>query len=242
MDGGGGSNWISYDQSASSVWVNLATGQGTYGDAQGDTFTGFNNVIGSAGNDGIWGNNNGDVLNGGAGNDYIIGGAGNDIIVGGAGADYIDGGGGFNWASYDQSTSQVWVNLTSNVNLAGDAQGDLLYNIQAIKGSSYGDALFGDANVNILDGAQGNDYLWGGAGTDYFQFDGTTWGQDEVADFTPGTDVLVLSSAAFANFAAVSSHMTQSGSNTIITYDSGDTVKLDNIDHTVLASGNFLFA
>jgi len=48
-----------------------AEGTGSGSDAQGDTLTGIENLIGSASND-----NN--VLTGGAGNDMVLGGAGDD--------------------------------------------------------------------------------------------------------------------------------------------------------------------
>lgn len=59
-----------------------------------DTFTGFENVIGSGGADVIIGSSGANSIQGGAGADYIDGGAGNDTINAGTGADYVIGGAG----------------------------------------------------------------------------------------------------------------------------------------------------
>jgi len=58
--------------------VNLQTGSASGGDAQDDTLSGIEKVIGSAFTD---------VLTGGGGNDTIVGGGGNDTLDGGAGID-----------------------------------------------------------------------------------------------------------------------------------------------------------
>lgn len=99
------------------------------------------------------------------GNDTISAGGGDDLIIGGAGEDVINGGGGNNTISYVGSAA-VTVNLTTNNNTGGDAQGDLLTNIQNLIGSSNGDNLTGDANNNIITGGAGNDIITGGAGAD----------------------------------------------------------------------------
>src|SRR5262249_60662532 len=64
--------------SRAGVAVNLQTGSASGGDAQDDTLSGIEKVIGSAFTD---------VLTGGGGNDTIVGGGGNDTLDGGAGID-----------------------------------------------------------------------------------------------------------------------------------------------------------
>ena len=65
------------------------------GSAFGDTYTGFENVLGSnVGNDRITGNAEINVLNGLAGRDSLDGGSNNDILVGGDGVDVVKGGTG----------------------------------------------------------------------------------------------------------------------------------------------------
>src|SRR5262249_21865368 len=148
---------VDYSASAVSVSVNLATNVNTGGDAQGDNLVGIANVIGSAGND---------LLVGDANANSLRGGAGSDNMTGGGGADTLDGGTGVNWSGYYTSASGVTVNLTSGVNTGGDAQGDVLVNIQNLYGSQFADSLTGDANANYIAGDAGNDTIEGGAGAD----------------------------------------------------------------------------
>src|SRR6266571_7488409 len=100
------------------------------------------------------------------GNDTLDGGAGNDTLIGGTGADTLIGGSGIDTADYSTSANGVTVNLATNVNTGGDAQGDSLTGIENVTGSNYNDALTGDSNDNTLTGGAGNDTLVGGAGND----------------------------------------------------------------------------
>src|SRR5882724_7062897 len=79
----------------------------------------------------------GDIIIGNAGNDHIYAGKGDDLIKGGGGADFIDGGMGFNTVDYETSSSAVNVNLESNHGHGGDAEGDILVNIQGVVGSAF---------------------------------------------------------------------------------------------------------
>jgi Ca2+-binding RTX toxin-like protein len=91
--GGVGSDWVDYGASTAGVNVNLAdnaTEQG--GDAQGDSITGVENVIGSNQADSITGTNASNILVGGGGSDSITGGYGSDSISGGDGDDTIEAG------------------------------------------------------------------------------------------------------------------------------------------------------
>ena len=101
--GGAGFDGATYVASTTAVNVNLATGVGSGGHAQGDTLSGIELIEGSNFNDTLTGSAGADVLSGGAGNDTIFGGAGNDHLLGGAGNDtldaqsgddYLDGGSG----------------------------------------------------------------------------------------------------------------------------------------------------
>ena len=64
------------------------------GDAQGDTFSGIDKVIGSSFSDGLFADDSGMVLDGGAGDDLLVGGAGLDVLTGGDGSDTLEGGRG----------------------------------------------------------------------------------------------------------------------------------------------------
>jgi Ca2+-binding RTX toxin-like protein len=60
----------------------------------------------------------------------------------------------------------VTVNLATNVNTGGDAEGDKLYGIEIVHGSTHDDTITGDANTNRLRGDFGNDVLSGLGGND----------------------------------------------------------------------------
>ena len=85
--GGPGMDTADYSASAAAVSVNLLTGLGSGGDAQGDILGGIENIVGSAFNDTLTGDNGGNALDGRSGNDTLLGGAGSDTLTGGAGAD-----------------------------------------------------------------------------------------------------------------------------------------------------------
>jgi Ca2+-binding RTX toxin-like protein len=192
LTGGSGTDTADYSASASAVSVNLKTNANTGGDAASDSLSGIENVTGSANNDTLTGDSNANVLSGGGGidaisggggNDSILGGSGDDILTGDFGADTLDGGIGTDTANYSTSASAVTVNLATNVNTGGDAQGDSLLNIEEVTGSDYNDALTGDSGVNYIVGGDGNDTLVGGAGADQLRGD---YGID-TADYSAST-------------------------------------------------------
>lgn len=136
----------------------LAAYAGTNGSDQisGDSATNW--LSGGAGND---------VLSGLAGDDILSGGDGDDTLVGGAGADRLYGGNGSDTADYSASQAGVNVSLVAGaMNSGGDAQGDILSDIENITGSASNDILIGNAGNNTLLGNAGDDTLDGGGGTD----------------------------------------------------------------------------
>lgn len=76
LDGGAGTDTLSYAASTSGVSVNLFTGVGIGGEADGDVITGFEHVVGSVQNDLLTGDSAANRLDGGNGNDTLVGGAG----------------------------------------------------------------------------------------------------------------------------------------------------------------------
>jgi hypothetical protein len=104
----------------------------------------------------IYGSNANDLLYGGAGVDTIIGGSGNTYFEGGAGADTLTGGTqGINTAGYKNSGAGVTIDLSTGFGTGGDAQGDVLSNIQNLIGSAYNDTFVANDKVNRLDGGSG---------------------------------------------------------------------------------------
>ncbi len=108
----------------------------------------------------------GQVVSGTDGIDTLHGGSGHDTLTGGAGADTLDGGLGTDVADYGASSSGVTVDLVAGTGLGGDAEGDVLSNIESVTGSAYADVLTGDGGANALSGGGGDDTLTGGAGSD----------------------------------------------------------------------------
>jgi Ca2+-binding RTX toxin-like protein len=173
--GGTGNADLALYGGATAVTVDLSTGKGKGGDAEGDTLSGIENVSGSTADDVLTGNSGAnslsggdgsDTLSGGAGNDQQFGGTGDDLLTGGSGADALDGGDDFDTAFYAGSAARVTVNLLTGTGSGGDAHGDTLTGIEAVIGSSFGDTLTGGAGNDTLEGGAGNDALSGGAAND----------------------------------------------------------------------------
>jgi Ca2+-binding RTX toxin-like protein len=157
INGGAGTDTADYSASATGVVVDLTVGTGTGGDAQGDTLTGIENIIGSAFADRLLGDGNANVLTGGDGD---------DTLRGGAGADTLNGGNGSDFANYQGSASAVTVNLATGINSGGDAQGDVLTGVENLYGSSHDDQLTGNEARNVIGGELGNDTINGNGGDD----------------------------------------------------------------------------
>jgi Ca2+-binding RTX toxin-like protein len=175
LEGGDGIDTVLYTDSTVGVRVDLGLGTGHGGTAEGDALSGVESVIGSSHDDiltgdggvnGVWGGLGSDTLAGGAGNDALKGEAGDDVLAGGLGADTLVGGDGSDTASYRDSLLGVTIDLGTNLNRFGEAQGDILSGIENLAGSAMGDRLAGDGGANALSGAGGNDLLTGGSGAD----------------------------------------------------------------------------
>ncbi len=162
LSGGADSNdpgdTVSYASSPKRVRIDFsgATDTAVGGHATGDTLKNFENIIGSAyddvlegddtanvltglaGDDELAGNGGDDTLSGGDGDDELNGGLGDDTLEGGAGADELDGGAAEdsngnplaastrNTLSYASSDAGVSVNLASANAAGGHAQGDII--------------------------------------------------------------------------------------------------------------------
>ena len=115
LDGGLGGDYASYQDSPRGVLVRLHdAGAVRFGDAEGDTLTGIEHLIGSQYNDTLAGDGRNNILRGedgddtlyggpaggddmmygGNGDDRLFGGRGDDILTGGPGSDVMKGGPG----------------------------------------------------------------------------------------------------------------------------------------------------
>ena len=160
LDGGTGTDTVSYAEAGDAVTVSLALSGAQNTDGAGiDTLANIENLIGSVFDDSLTGNAGDNVLQGLDGNDTLNGGAGNDTLDGGDG----DG----DTASYVGAASGITVSLAiAAAQNTGGAGTDTLIAIENLTGSAFNDTLTGDLNANSLDGGAGNDTLNGGAGDD----------------------------------------------------------------------------
>lgn len=153
-------------------------------------------------------------------NDKFIGKAGNDFANGMDGNDILKGGKG----------SDILIGYTGN------------------------DKLYGDAGSDFLFGGTDRDLLWGGKGTDYFLFYvDSTFGQgsdiDIIKDFKAKgaeKDMIAFvagpaSSEDITSYDDIVDRMSQKGKDVHITFDTGDTLIIENTKIKDLSAGNFAF-
>lgn len=111
-----------------------------------------------------------DVLIGSSGNENLYGRGGLDILIGGLGSDRLDGGDDNDIADYSASNAAINVDLSTNTVSGGHAQGDTLVSIEGVIGSDYDDTITGSDGDNVLSGGAGNDTLSGGLGNDEYRY------------------------------------------------------------------------
>jgi Ca2+-binding RTX toxin-like protein len=245
LDGGTGIDTASYATSAAAVNIDLASGTASGGSAAGDKFSSIENLIGSSYKD------------------KLMGDLGDNTLDGGADADSLDGGGGIDTASYATSGAGVIVNLATGTGSGGSAAGDVLFNIENLIGSGYGDKLSGDSGDNMLDGqggqdtldggsgndtlvgGAGGDLLLGGKGSDKLMFS-VGFGSDIVKDFDDAgkgidQDVICFDHNVFADFAAMQAAMSQVGTSVFITVDPQNHIELIGTTLKQFAADDFAF-
>jgi Ca2+-binding RTX toxin-like protein len=209
-----GFDQAAYTDSTVGVTVNLETGTGLYGTAQGDTLSGIERVVGSSYNDTLIGSSRDDVFEGGsgndvidgaAGNDVLFGGAGNDTLTGGAGADRLEGGAGDDVYYVDDADDTIVETSTGGTaDEVRTSLGDyvLAAFVERLTGTSaLGQNLRGNNLNNVIVAGSGDDIIWlqaggsdnasGGAGNDKFLM-GATLGSGDVLNGGEGNDQLVI--------------------------------------------------
>ena len=87
IDGGAGVDTDSYANAAGPVWTSLSDPGLRFGEAVGDTYLGVENLLGSAFDDRLYGDDGANRIEGGRGDDYLDGLLGNDVMTGGDGRD-----------------------------------------------------------------------------------------------------------------------------------------------------------
>ncbi len=189
--------------------------------------TGNNVITGNSANNNLSGGSGNDTLNGGAGNDTLNGGAGNDILIGGADDDIyvvdsntgtititedVEGGTDTIESSVTYTIEDIdnveYLTLTGTADIdgTGNTGNNVITGNSAnnnLNGGDGDDTLNGGDGNDILTGGLGSNNLFGGDGNDQFVFSGlnpfdtTVNGVDIIADFSTGTDQLVLSKTVF---------------------------------------------
>lgn len=186
IDGGTGDNWVYYDMSRLGVSVDLKSGIGHSGFAEGDTYSNIHNIKGSTAADILIGDDFGDSIDGNGGKDSVQGGTGNDYFYSDGSGNSIDGGDGNDTLSFAASTTAITVDIGAGQAISADtATHDVIKNIEAIIGTKQddeflitgtgaikidagggNDSLTGDTHANYLSGGIGDDTLVGGGGAD----------------------------------------------------------------------------
>lgn len=181
---------VDYGASDAGVTVNLATGTGIGGHAEGDTLTGIERVYGSEHGDTLTGSAGADELNGWHGDDIIHGGGGNDGLLGSDGADQLFGEDGADWLNGGDgddlldggSGDDTFLGGAGNDTIVGGDGFDQatyeneqwginanLFTGIVIDGSGGTDTLSG---IELLIGSNFDDILIGGLGDDVFRGNG----------------------------------------------------------------------
>jgi hypothetical protein len=179
LDGGTGSDTADYGASAAAVTVNLASGTGNGGDAQGDVIVATENLTGSALADTLTGSSGVNTIDGGGGADTMAGGAGNDTYVVDNSLDKTTEGSN---AGTDRAIASATFTLPNNVENLTLAAGSLVINGT---GNTLANTILGNDAANTLNGKEGNDLLNGGLGDDTLL--GGAGGDSLIGSF--GTDV-----------------------------------------------------
>jgi len=193
LDGGDGSDTVSYAYLSDGQGVNINLGGGktsisatavTYyeGNVTNDA---VESVVALDVNTATVGNNETDYLVniekiiGSNYDDTIIGGSEDNIFVGGNGNDTLDGGEGSDTVDYSYAESRV-IAVLDGENFLGYTGGtvdsfsdrDTLTDIENIIGTNYDDYLIGNGESNIITGGKGNDDIDGNDGIDTVVFSG----------------------------------------------------------------------
>lgn len=214
---------------------------------------GEDTIIGSAGDDVIYGGYHNDILDGWEGSDtYVDGSDGFDSIVdsGTSGWDVIVAAHDYDqifFNSFDSSNGieEISANGYTGVAVTGtnqdnvlDFSGTVLTDIDSIRAGAGNDTVIGSAGDDVIWGGMGDDTLTGGGGNDTIVYHGTSDGSDTITDWEDGADML-----DFSYMGADSVSVTQSGADAVVTVSvGGDSlqVTLSNTDAATLDDADWI--
>ncbi|WP_196222744.1 S8 family serine peptidase [Pseudooceanicola algae] len=239
LRGDGDNDWL-YGEEAEDV-INGGTWHDRIYGGQGE-----DSLFGDAGFDRLEGGSGDDHLDGGHQADNLYGGVGNDVLYGNFGLDRLFSGSGDDIA-YGGDQQDGMFGDYGNDHLFGGAGGDNFfasYGNDTIEGGSGDDTINAGAGFDRIDGGEGNDILRGNFNADLFSFR-SNFGQDTITDFDAFNrweriDLReVTEIASFDDL--VASHLSQIGSDSMITDGQGNSIRLKNVSVADLDEGDFLF-
>ena len=191
FDGGAGRDAVSYGDSSEGVEVNLQSGSGKGGTAEGDMIFQVEDVYGSAYDDTLIGDTHDNMLHGGDGNDVLKGGGGIDTLFGGNGDDVfqidglqdtIHGGAGIDTLMFTGGDGLGGgIGIGKHVDLhhgfikaswgpgAYHPPHSFVHDVENVIGTEFYDKLFGNDAANTLMGGGGGDHLRGQGGKDVLE-------------------------------------------------------------------------
>ncbi|MGD9830180.1 MAG: hypothetical protein AB7E70_19085 [Hyphomicrobiaceae bacterium] len=205
----GGIDTVDYSDASAGVRVELFNSYAIDGGGATDYLSSFENIVGSAFADRLYGS------------------AGDNVIRPGDGADYVYGMGGRDTIDYSDAGASVRIELNNSYALDGSGAADCLSGFTDAVGSVFADRIYGTADANVLSGlaggdviyglagddmllggdgddkligGDGNDTLTGGDGADRFYFVGTESGADVILDFISGVDEVYLREGGFGSY------------------------------------------
>jgi Ca2+-binding RTX toxin-like protein len=170
--------------------------------------------------------------------DSIIGSAGDDRFILNGGNDMVDGGAGFDRVRYDRDG---YANLNLDLQ-AGMATGtwngaQFTHNLTSIE------HVRGTFGNDLIRGSLANERFEGRGGNDLFVFNG---GQDVITDFAAGPglgDRIDLTDFPdVRTLADVMAVATQQGTNTVLSFNGGHSLTLNNVVPGSLTADDFIFS
>lgn len=186
-DGGKGSDTVSYDYAATGVVLNLDSGVGIAGEAQGDKYTSIENVNGSRYSDTIWGSDDGNRIHSRGGNDWVYAGNGDDYVTGSYGNDWLFGGADDDRVYGGNDDDRIYGGSGDDI-LEGGRGADRIYG-----GSDIDTIRYYGSNAGVTVDLAARTASGGDATGDYFysieNVTGSYWYADELTG-TDGNNVL----------------------------------------------------